>query len=114
MPDLAHVSRLLADAHRLLSDQSLGRDELMVAIAMGGGKIAAAMKLLAETAERPEWPRPNIRVTGRKVAARFTASPWLQYHLGVLISPQPVGLCLAGTAPGSLVHHNRRAAACPS
>ena len=73
MPDLAHVSRLLADAHRLLSDQSLGRDELMVAIAIG--KIAAAMKLLAETAERPEWPRPNIRVTGRKVAARFTASP---------------------------------------
>ena len=39
---------------------------------------------------------------------------WLQCHLGVLISPQPVGLCLAGTAPGSLVHHNRRAAACPS
>ena len=80
MPDLAHVSRLLADAHRLLSDQSLGRDELVVAIAIG--KIAAAMKLLAETAERPEWPRPNIRVTGRKVAARIhgialaSVSPW--------------------------------------
>ena len=48
MPDLAHVSRLLADAHRLLSDQSLGRDELAVAIAIGEarGKIAAE--------ERPE------------------------------------------------------------
>jgi len=56
MPDLAHVSRLLADAHRLLSDQSLGRDELAVAIAIdeARGKIAAAMKLLAETEERPE------------------------------------------------------------
>ena len=56
MPDLAHVSRLLADAYRLLGDQSLGRDELAVAIAIGEarGKIAAAMKLLAETEERPE------------------------------------------------------------
>jgi hypothetical protein len=54
MPDLAHVSRLLADAHRLLSDQSLGRDELAIAIGEARGKIAAAMKLLAETEERPE------------------------------------------------------------
>jgi hypothetical protein len=57
MPDLARISRLLADACRLLSDQSLGRDELAVAIAIGEarGKIAAAMKLLlAETEERPE------------------------------------------------------------
>ena len=55
--DLARISRLLADACRLLSDQSLGRDELAVAIAIGEarGKIAAAMKLLlAETEERPE------------------------------------------------------------
>ena len=43
--------------HRLLSDQSLGREELTVAIATGEArnKIAAAMKLLAETeaTERP-------------------------------------------------------------
>jgi hypothetical protein len=42
MPDLARVSRLLADAYRLLSDQSLGR-----------GELAAAMKLLVKTEERP-------------------------------------------------------------
>jgi hypothetical protein len=55
MPDLARVSRLLADAYRLLSDQSLGRGELAAATAIGEarGKIAVAMKLLAETEERP-------------------------------------------------------------
>jgi hypothetical protein len=51
--DLARVSRLLADAYRLLSDQSLGRGELAVATSIGEarGKIAVAMKLLAEAEE---------------------------------------------------------------
>ena len=55
MPDLARESRLLADAYRLLSDQSLGRGELAAATGIGEarGKIAVAMKLLAETEERP-------------------------------------------------------------
>jgi hypothetical protein len=56
MPDLAHVSRLLADADRLLRE-SFGRDELAAAITIGEarGMIAAAMKLLADTegTERP-------------------------------------------------------------
>ena len=50
MPDLAHVSRLLADAHRLLSDQSLGRDELAIAIGEARGKIAAAMSITRSAA----------------------------------------------------------------
>ena len=44
---------LLTDAYRLLSDQSLGRSELATAIGEARGKIAVAMKLLAETEERP-------------------------------------------------------------
>jgi hypothetical protein len=53
MPDLARVSPLIADAYRLLSDQSLGSGELATAIGEARGKIAVAMKLLAETEERP-------------------------------------------------------------
>ena len=53
MPDLARVIRVLADAYQLLSDQSLGRGELATTIGEARGKIAVAMKLLAETEERP-------------------------------------------------------------
>ena len=52
MPDLARVSRVLDDAYRLLSDQSLGRGELAAATAIGEarGKIAAAMSITRSAA----------------------------------------------------------------
>jgi hypothetical protein len=74
MPDLARVSRLLADACRLLSDQSLGN-----------GELAVAMKLLTET-EATEQTAPS------SCGGASLASPTTRRHGGTC-APSPAGNC---------------------
>jgi hypothetical protein len=80
MPDLARVSRLLADAYRLLSDQSLGN-----------GELAVAMKLLTETEATEQTRRMTARPPSSCCGASL-ASPTTRRHGGTC-APSPAGNC---------------------
>jgi hypothetical protein len=69
MPDLARVSRLLADAYRLLSDQSLGN-----------GELAVAMKLLTETEATEQTARPRRAAAALRWHHRQRAGTGVRAH----------------------------------
>src|SRR5271166_7206901 len=75
-----------------------------------GAAIAARTRLAL--AQKKAWTQHSCHQTQSSSQTSRIACP--QCLPGVLISPQPVGLCLEDAAPGGVVLDSREAPACPS